>query len=487
MKNLVLAAAVATALSCASVSANAASSDDLAQIRQQLQGLMQRVDKLEQENTQLKQENEALKATDEKLEAQDDYLKAEARGLRKEAATQSAEVAKVKGADWAGKVAITGDIRYRYEMIADDTANAAGVQSTADRYRDRIRARLAVTAKATDSLTVGIGLATTENNDPRSSNQTLTNAFSRKALDLDLAYFDWKFASWGDLIGGKMKQPFFKPGQSLFWDNDINPEGLALTFNSGIWFGSAYYDWLNEVSGAENTQTSDMMLYGAQVGVKVPISASTLTLAAHYYQLGSGQYRSPFYVAPGATLAAGNANGNTTCTVALCGVVAPTLAYDFQVVNLSAQFDTTLGTLPLQLWADVAKNQDPNDLNQAWAAGVVLGKAGNYRTWEAGAFYQSLEKDALFAQLIDSDFAGGVSDSEGWVLRAAYAPVRNWTLNATYFLNKRNVDVVNGANKLDVDYDRLQDILTDARIEARHRNIMQRGVPTGSPSTALRG
>ena len=54
--------------------------------------------------------------------------------------------------------------------------------------------------------------------------------------------------------------------------------------------------------------------------------------------------------------------------------------------------------------------------------------------------YQSIEKDALFAQLIDSDFAGGVSDTEGFVLRAGYAPVRNWVLNATYFLNKRNVD-----------------------------------------------
>jgi hypothetical protein len=70
--------------------------------------------------------------------------------------------------------------------------------------------------------------------------------------------------------------------------------------------------------------------------------------------------------------------------------------------------------------------------------------------------YQSMEKDALFAQLIDSDFNGGVSDTEGWVLRFAYAPVRNWALNATYFLNKRNVDVPNGFGQTEVDYDRLQ-------------------------------
>ena len=41
-------------------------------------------------------------------------------------------------------------------------------------------------------------------------------------VDLDLAYFDWSFASWGNLIGGKMKQPFYKLSQSAFWDNDID-------------------------------------------------------------------------------------------------------------------------------------------------------------------------------------------------------------------------------------------------------------------------
>src|SRR5690349_18141851 len=99
----------------------AGSPNELAQIREQLEGLMQRVDKLEKENTELKSENEALKATDEKLQANDDYLKGEARGLRKETAQQAVEVAKTKGADWAGKVAFTGDMRYRYEYISDET------------------------------------------------------------------------------------------------------------------------------------------------------------------------------------------------------------------------------------------------------------------------------------------------------------------------------------------------------------------------------
>jgi len=445
VKNLVLAAAVATALSSVAMSANAASpNSDVTQIREQLEGLMKRVDKLEQENTELKSENETLKASDEKLQAQDDYLKAEARGLRKEAATQSMEVAKVKGADWAGKVAITGDVRYRYEMISDDTLS--GGVTTADRYRDRIRARLAATVKATDNITVGIGMTTTENNDPRSGNQSLTGTFSKKSFDLDLAYFDWKFASWANLIGGKMKQPFVKPGQSLFWDNDITPEGLAVNFSSGIFFGTAYNYWITEISGAETTRTADTMLHGAQVGVRLPVGSSNLVLAAHYYDLSAGQGRAPFYNS--------SANGNTTVNVGTPATAV--LLNDYEVINLSAEFNTLIGSLPLQIWADAAQNQDPSDLDTAWSAGVLFGKASNYRTWEVGAAYQSIEKDALFAQLIDSDFAGGNSDNEGWVLRGAYTPVRNWTLNATYFLNKRNVDVPTSSGQFDIDYDRLQ-------------------------------
>ncbi len=444
-----IAAAVAAALSQLPAAAQAASPNDLAEIREQLQGLMQRVDRLEQENKALKSENAELKAQGEELKAEGDYLKGEARGLRKDSATNSAAVAAVKGADWAGRVTVTGDMRYRYEYISDDTvSNAAGLKA-ADRTRDRIRARLAATAKATDNLTVGIGLTTTEGNDPRSGNQSLTTNFSKKAIELDLAYFDWKFASWGNLVGGKMRQPFVKGGQNLFWDNDITPEGVAFQFNRGIWFGSAYNFWLNEISGAETTQTSDPMMHGAQIGARVPFGSSTLTLAAHYYDLSASQGR----LGTQAPLFGGAANGNTTIGT------APNigLAFDYEVIDGLVQFDTTLGGRPFQLWGEYATNQDPDDLNTAWSAGVLFGRAQNAKTWEVGAMYQVLEKDAVFAQLIDSDFAAGLSDNEGFTFRFGYAPVRNWALNATYYLSKRNVDVPQNAfSGTEVDYDRLQ-------------------------------
>src|ERR1044072_1671522 len=145
---------------------------------------MQRVDKLEAENQALKSENAELKTQGEDLKAQSDYLRAETKGLRKENAQQAADADKVKGTDWASKVAITGDLRYRYEAISDDTKTNAASVTAADRYRDRIRARLAITAKATDNITLGLGLTSAEGQDPRSGNQSLSGVFNKKPIEI---------------------------------------------------------------------------------------------------------------------------------------------------------------------------------------------------------------------------------------------------------------------------------------------------------------
>jgi hypothetical protein len=120
------------------------------------------------------------------------------------------------------------------------------------------------------------------------------------------------------------------------------------------------------------------------------------------------------------------------------------LANDYRGANLRAEL------------ADFAQNGAADDYDTAWGAGLLLGKASSYRTWEVGVAYQVIEKDALFAQLIDSDFGGGTSDGRGFVFRAGYAPMRSWVINATYLMNERNVDVANSVGQSGVNYDRLQ-------------------------------
>jgi hypothetical protein len=58
------------------------------------------------------------------------------------------------------------------------------------------------------------------------------------------------------------------------------------------------------------------------------------------------------------------------------------------------------------------------------------------RDLEIGYLYQIIEKDALFAQWIDSDFAGGSTDGGGSALRAAWQMSRNVRFNLTYMFER---------------------------------------------------
>ncbi|MFC4311030.1 putative porin [Steroidobacter flavus] len=413
MKHPFFAAAAAAALSVGSA-AHAASNDEIAQIRSQLQSLMQRVDKLEAENDSLKAENDQLKAQTEQVSKQ-------IAASNHQSADKLTPPA-VKAADWPNRVVVKGDVRYRHQITDDDSASAK-------RDEDLLRARLGVEAKVNDNIVAAIGVATSSApGNPRGANVQLDGEFSRKSLYLDLAYFDWTFADNAHFIAGKMKMPFARPGQSLFWDNDINPEGIALTYSTGSLFGSAWSYWIEEnvPATATVTTTTDTKMYGLQLGNRFDLGGNSLVVMASYYDVAAAKGRRPFYN--------GSSNGNS--------LTAPTegLAYDFQVVSLGAEYNTKVGELPLQVWADVARNLDAV-YDTAYTMGTMVGKASSPGTWETGLAYQLIEKDALFAQHIDSDFGGGLSDADGWVLRTGYAPARNWVLNATYFKNVNNKDV----------------------------------------------
>jgi hypothetical protein len=315
-----------------------------------------------------------------------------------------------------------------------------------------------------------VGIATGSDADPRSTNQTLTNSATKKAIWLDLAYVDWKmpFFAGSDLYLGKMNYPFWRPGltQSMFYDNDVNPEGVALSFDRGMLFGSLYGFMLWENGPTNPAQfTEDTAMLGAQLGLKFLMLGGETRAALHYYDVMGADRFNPFAI--------GSANGNTTITGLVNGTAVQVLAYDYNVLMGSAEVGMALGSLPFTLWADYAQNmaQGVEQDDTAYAVGLILGKASNPRTWEAGLSYQKIERDALFAQWIDSDFADGVSDADGYVLRLVYAPTRNVTLNGTYFMNQRNIcgpvtsptdptptnrQCLPGGAEYELNYDRLQ-------------------------------
>lgn len=465
MRNTLLATAVAAALTLGAAEAYAAPAKtatkaELDAMQAQMKALAERLNRLEAANAQLQTENSELKSLVDRRDAETDYLKAQTKELREEGAIASNELGKLKGADWASKIKFKGDFRMRDEnietqrvVVPSAAPRIPEVQDAADRNRARFRARFGFDATVTDTVKATIRLASGDG-DPRSTNQTLTGIASPKQIWIDQVYADWTFMQGGNFVLGKQSYPFFRPGMSMFYDGDFNPEGAAVKFDRGMFFGSGYWWWLQENYNASPTgNNQDANLWGLQAGLKFGLFGGETKLAAMYYDCGACQYNNPFY--------SNNSFGNTTITQGSGTSAIQVLKYDYEVIELAGEMGLTVANLPLVLFFDWAQNMASDvEYDTAYNVGVMLGKASNARTWEVGAMWQEIDKDALYAQMIDSDFGGGNTDSEGLVLKAGYAPVKNITFNATYFLNEINKDVsptTNPTNTFNgLDYDRWQ-------------------------------
>jgi hypothetical protein len=336
-----------------------------------------------------------------------------------------------------------GDFRVRNENIDQEAA--------VERNRSRVRVRLGFEAEVNPTVKAGFQFATTESGDARSSNQTLGDVNSRKSLDLDLAYVEWAPNAATKVTLGKMKQPLVTT-TSYFVDKDINPEGAAVACThapTGAFANAALFDLVERGSAVDSTAVA------LQVGVRGKLNDDT----AYVLAAGEMKHRAVKNQAVIQSGSVGGFFGNTTKTTGCAVGVATCLANEFAVRNALAEVSTIVADYPVTVFVDWAENADAAKYNEALAYGVTLGKASLPNSWEVGVVRQMVEKDALFGQWIDSDFAAGNTDGDGYTLRGAYQVAKNWKLNVAYHMNETNNEVaavVNGRNVLDRDYKRLQ-------------------------------
>ena len=414
----VISVAVASVL-LGSAGANAAVSDSQwKQLKAQFAAMSDRMNALEAENQELRE----LGAVQGTVTAED-------------LAATNAEVATLKAQNastsWAEKMKWQGDFRYRYEDIQQDGKD--------DRDRNRIRARAALVAKPSDTTEVGLGLAT-GGDDPVSTNQTLGGGGSTKDLRLDLAYFKW--TGMEELTGleniyltaGKFKNPYYVAQKSgLIWDGDFRPEGIAAGWTGDIFFAIAEYNFIES-----DSKNDDDGIWGTQIGAKFSLFDNLhLTTSAKYLDIpskGRGAiYDDDFF-------------GNTS--VIKDGVEV--YEYDYKLYNLSLEVAFNLFDMPFVVYGDYVENDDADDYETGYLAGIKLGKVKKKGSWQLQYQYEDLEANATLGMVTDSDFMGGGTDGEGHKVSGKYALDDKWSIGATYFDGNRGVDLGD-----DADYQRL--------------------------------
>jgi len=397
------------------------SQSEIDMLREQIRILSERLDQLEQSTNAESSDQSVLVVETQETTANDAELDAKVDQAVAEKVDE-----KMASVSWAERIRWSGDFRYRYETITQDF--------NPDRNRNRIRARAHLQADISDTMKVGIGLAS-GSDDPVSSNQTLGGGGSSKPLELDLAYFEWSGLSNTRILGGKFKNDLYRPGgNGLLWDSDWRPEGTSFDYDNGTLFAAGVGTWVESDSSKSQQEFS----YGLQGGVKLGLGDSALlTFGAGYFHFNS-EGKQSFY-------------GDDDFFGNSFDPVTGTYLYNYYEWEGFAALGFSILDRPAELFVDYVYNTAADENNTGYAFGFQYGGVKKKGDWEFTYTYEKLEADAVFGLLTDSDFGNGGINAKGSIFTGAYAFDDKWFFAATYFLNTINIDTADPA-----DYNRWQ-------------------------------
>jgi len=354
---------------------------------------------------------------------------------------------------WAERIKFSGDFRYRYQYDDIDPFTfdynedgAATVEGDDTRNRNRIRARIGMTAQLDDDWAVGIGLAS-GGDDPVSTNQTLGGGGSTKDINLDMAYFDYTGFTNTSIRGGKFKRTLKVVGKSaLQWDSDWRPEGFDVAWENDMFFAQGLGTWLESDSKRGNSDFS----YLLQAGTKLELGAVDLLAGVGYTDISVAGEECFYDPDDGACF------GNETNVSAGLAPVGsdPEYLYDFEVYNVFAEVGFDIGSLPVKIFGDYIKNDAADDFDSGVLVGAQLGKVKKPGSWQVKAYYEELESNATLALLSNSDFGGGGTNGEGYVISAGYGITDKVSVGLTYYMVDKNSDKrpeINNGEEFDID------------------------------------
>jgi hypothetical protein len=315
-----------------------------------------------------------------------------------------ADTAKNKIPAWVNDTKFKGDFRYRYENIASDSVN------TRDQDRQRVRLRIGANGKVNDFTDYGVRLAT--GGSSATSSEQDVDGGTKKEIRLDQYFVDMHQDQLmgTHLIMGKMPQPWIDR-TGLIWDSDVNPEGLAATYETGFTNGLKLMANAGSFVIKEDT-SDDLQLWAGQVAGETKVGGATIRLGASdfYYQRADDQ----------------GAGVTTT------GANTPGTGFNLVEGFGSVGFDPGI---PVVLNGQYVVNVDATSSDDtAYLFGVTVGKAKDKGSWEAGYNYRDTGVDAVPDGYNDSTFAGGFAGSHGHSFWAKYQLAKNIQGGLTYLM-----------------------------------------------------
>lgn len=382
--------------------------------------------------------------------------------------------------EWLDRIAFEGDLRLGYELDRFPEGNAPpsyfkGIMgrnasvidnTTENRNRLRVRARLGANSKINEWLSGGIRMTTGSATDPISPNQTLNTKDSKYSFALDRAFLKVKPNSWLSVNGGRFTNPFFST--DLVWDPDLALDGVAANFDYKLLDSLSVFSTLGafpieEVQTSDTNKAKDKWLLGAQAGFKWKSdNQSSVKLGAALYDYKNVEGKANSLIAGdntyNGTVMAFRQKGNSTFDIKKDGVISCGLGTTnsgcglvskFREFNLTGQIDLAMfNPVHVIVTGDYVLNIgfDADDIllrtgstytkeNQGHQVKLAVGMPETVKRndWQVFGAYKKLGADAVLDAYTDSDFHLGGTDTKGWILGGSYGLGKNAWLNLRWF------------------------------------------------------
>ncbi|MCA1906103.1 MAG: putative porin [Desulfarculus sp.] len=332
---------------------------------------------------------------------------------------------------WLERISLFGDLRLRMEHKVTDDFNG---KSTDDRTRWRYRLRFGARSQIHEDLQVGLRMASGADDDPTSTNETLTNWFSEKSWGIDQAWATWTPGMLPDrflsLTAGKINNPFVTT--NIMWDSDINPEGAAamLMFNKKGALKPFITLGAFSVKEQSKDDPGDVYLYAPQVGLKWKQGVCDLTLAASYYDWN--RYNK-----------VGNFPTDLRGNVKLANGELP----KFKVWDVYGKYSHNFGgSFKASVWGHYMKNSDDDSTGAADGkdTGYDVGVGFDYASFGMTFDYKVIQANATPGFFSDSDF--GYNNRKGYVISAKYKIFDYTDAQLTWYHSQAEDEKLTGAS-----------------------------------------
>jgi len=329
------------------------------------------------------------------------------------------EIAQGKSASlpkWVQNTKLKGDFRLRYQDNHDKGAET-------DRDRARFRLRLGLESKVNEQLLVAFGIASGKTGDPRSTNQSFQDSFDKKPVIIDYAYATYTPFSWATLIGGKMKNPCWEPGD-LVWDTDITPEGgavvLTTKFNDKLdLFLTTGIFLIDETSSTGN----DPLIGVIQPGFNYKVTDS-IALKGAFSFYDSNNIKNNAIEYGGGTNT--KKSGSSTLYAYEYNAIFP--AFEISVTEPLKGLNLGMFDVPYAcVFGEYVLNSLVEDNNSGYMLGGKIGyqKIEGWGQWQLRYNFARLEKDAVPDFLPDSDRYGGKTNIRGHEIMFDFGLAKN--------------------------------------------------------------